>query len=446
MGSIYMLFIPERIVSDCLFKEVYFPHCKVEKNYHLSSLRIKLKIAMKRIVILFTGLLVFNVVLSQNVNQWRGENRDGKYIEADLLKSWPEGGPELLWACEGLGAGYGSPIITQNAVYILGEVDSAAFVFAFDLEGRLKWMKNYGFEWNDRFPGTRSTPTLVGEVMYVTSGTGDIACLNIEDGEIVWQKNMIEDFNGRAPHFGYAQSLLVNDSVIYAMPGGVDTNIVALNRTTGEFIWISKANGEKPAYNSPRLIERGGKQILITYSQYSFMGIDVKDGKMIWSVSFEAKYPNHANTVLFEDNALYTFAPIGHGIVKYELAQDGRSIKEVWKDTVLGNYFGGFIKIEEKLYTGGGSRSKNTYVMNSNTGEVTDSVKTGSGSVIYADGMLYTYDHKKGTVCLVDPTQMEIKGSFKVPKGTKEHFSHPVICNGVLYIRHGEALMAYKIK
>ena len=41
--------------------------------------------------------------------------------------------------------------------------------------------------------------------------------------------------------------------------------------------------------------------------------------------------------------------------------------------------------------------------------------------------------------------KMEVKGTFKVKEGTGHHFAHPVIANGVLYIRHGDALLAYKI-
>ena len=43
-------------------------------------------------------------------------------------------------------------------------------------------------------------------------------------------------------------------------------------------------------------------------------------------------------------------------------------------------------------------------------------------------------------------TQMEIVGKLKCDLGTKEHIAHPVINNGVMYIRHGKAIMAYDIK
>lgn len=378
--------------------------------------------------------------------QWRGENRDGKYQEKDLLKTWPEEGPELLWFNEDLGAGYGSPIITDSTLYILASRDSTAAVVAFDLKGNVKWQKDFGFEWNNSYPGTRSTPTLIGNLLYVSSGTGEISCLQSENGEIIWTKSMLNDFHGKIPYFGYAQSLLVNDSIVYAMPGGIDTNIVALNRYNGDLIWISKANGEKPAYNSPKLIDINENQVLVTYSKDSFLGIDAKTGNLLWSESFTAKYPNHANTVLYEDSAIYTSAPIGHGFLKYNLSDDGSSITKIWHDTIIGNYFGGMIKLDDKIYTGAGGRSKDLLMLNANTGEIRDSLETGKGSIIYADGMLYTYAHKNGKVCLIDTETFEIKGTFKVRKGTKEHFSHPVIKNGVLYIRHGNALLAYDIK
>lgn len=378
--------------------------------------------------------------------QWRGENRDGKYQETSLLKTWPEEGPKLLWFNEDLGGGYGSPIITDSALYILATRDSIAVVIAFDLTGNIIWQKDFGSEWNTSYPGTRSTPTLVGDLLYVTSGTGDIACMKSENGEIIWSKSMLNDFHGKAPYFGYAQSLLINDSVVYAMPGGADTNLVALNRFNGDIIWTSKAKGEHPAYNSPKLIDINGNQVLVTYSKNNFLGIDAKTGELLWNESFIAKYPNHANTVLYEDSAIFTAAPIGHGVLKYRISDDGSTITKIWHDTIVSNYFGGMIKLGDKFFIGAGGRSKDLLMLDANTGQILDSLETGNGSVIYADGMLYTYAHRNGRVCLVDPLNFDIKGSFKVKKGTKEHFSHPVIKNGILYIRHGKALLAYDIK
>jgi hypothetical protein len=70
------------------------------------------------------------------------------------------------------------------------------------------------------------------------------------------------------------------------------------------------------------------------------------------------------------------------------------------------------------------------------------------GSVIYADGMMYCYDEKRGNLALVKPTpeKFEVVSSFVIAKGDGMHWGHPAISNGVLYVRHGNALMAYNIK
>ncbi len=72
----------------------------------------------------------------------------------------------------------------------------------------------------------------------------------------------------------------------------------------------------------------------------------------------------------------------------------------------------------------------------------------GKGSIIYADGMIYCYEKREGNLALVKPLtgRFEIVSKLQIKQGTGEHWAHPVICNGRLYIRRGDALMAYDIK
>lgn len=48
--------------------------------------------------------------------QWRGANRDGIFHETDLLKHWPDDGPELLWVYEGLGLGFAAPAVSSDGL------------------------------------------------------------------------------------------------------------------------------------------------------------------------------------------------------------------------------------------------------------------------------------------------------------------------------------------
>jgi hypothetical protein len=82
------------------------------------------------------------------------------------------------------------------------------------------------------------------------------------------------------------------------------------------------------------------------------------------------------------------------------------------------------------------------------TGETKDKVEgIAQGNVVFADGMLYVYSERDGTMNLVkpNPEKFELISSFKITLGTAQHWAHPVIYNGILYVRHGDALMAYKI-
>ena len=409
---------------------------------------------MKPAIFLLALFCLFACTQSPKITEWRGSNRSGIYHEKNLLKSWPEEGPKIIWETEAIGNGYSSPIITDEFVYVTGEIDSLGYLFKFDQNGKEIWRSNYGGEWTQNFVGSRGAPTLVDDLIYVCSGVGDIYCLDTETGEKIWNKNMITDFGGVSPRFGFAQALVVDSEKVFCQPGGEQDNAVALNRFSGDLIWSSKCIGESPSYNSPKLIEQGGKKILVTFSAYHLLGIDTGNGNLLWSheqtnTKPEEREPGngdtHANTVLFDDGFIYYSAGDGNGGVKLKLSDDGTSIEQVWQTANLDNYMGGIVKIGKQLYSSS-HKKKQLIAIDCESGAETDSLKTGRGSTIFADGMIY-FCNEQGSVFLIEPSLSGMKeiSSFKLKKGTREYFAHPVIHNGVLYLRHGNYLGAYEI-
>ncbi len=401
---------------------------------------------MKYFIYSVLFLFLLSSCSQKKVWQWRGEHRDGVFDEKNLLKSWPEEGPPLLWEYEGIGNGYGSPLITSEKIYVNGEIDSTGYLFAFDLKGCLLWKTEYGKEWMASFQGSRSTPTVVGNKIYTCSGMGDIRCFDASSGERIWGINMIDDLHGKYNRFGYSQSLMVDEERLYCSPGGADTNVVALDRMTGKLVWKSPAKGEISAYCSPNIIQRGKQKILLTFSEYQLLGIDPLDGKLLWSHEQDTLADIHANTPLYNDGNIYYTTGCGNMTVKLKLTGDGKSISQLWQNKSLDNYMGGCVKVGSSLI-GSGARKKRLFRVDCETGLTIDSLNIGTGNTIYADGMIYMYN-QKGKMYLVDiqAGKMEVVSKFKIRKGTKEHFSHPVIHNGVLYIRHGVALLAFDIK
>ncbi|MFY9153797.1 MAG: PQQ-binding-like beta-propeller repeat protein [Prolixibacteraceae bacterium] len=411
------------------------------KNKHLFTLFICLLLA------------VINAE-SQSVSQWRGTNRDGNYSEQNLLKIWPEVGPELLWLNETIGDGYGSPVISGDKLFINGEINKVSYLFAFGLDGKLIWKSANGSEfagseYSANFPGARSTPTVDHDLVYVASGMGRIACFDAASGAEKWTVDMVADLGGKPGYFGYSESLLTDEKLLYCFPGGTETNLAALDKLSGKVVWTSKALGDGVSYCSPLMINLPERNILVNISHDYLMGLDARNGELLWSfkedsVKLEGTY---CNTPVYQDGFIYGVSGVdqGTGAYKLQLSDDGKSISEIWRNADTKNAFGGFVVVNNKLYCA--AKDNKLKALDLNTGLESESVGGMKGSVIAAENKLICYADN-GKVNLIDLSgpKMEVVSKFKIENGTKEHFSHPVIADGVLYVRHGNALMAYKIR
>ena len=408
----------------------------------------------KILTVLFCLLIGAQSVQSQNIAQWRGANRDGIYQEKNLLKAWPEAGPKLLWSTEVIGNGYSSPAVEGNQLFVNGEIDSVSQVFAFDLKGKLLWRSPNGKEFMGKdfsasFPGSRSVPTVYDDRVYACSGMGRIACYEAASGKEKWGVDMIGELKGKMGFFGYSESLFVDEKNVYCFPGGAESNIVALDKLTGKVVWTSKAMGDGVSFCSPIVVKFPQQNMLVTVSHEYLMGLDAKNGELLWSYKEDSvkREGEYCNSPVYADGFIYGVSgvPKGRGAYKIAVSPDGKSVKEIWHNPKVLNKMGGFVKVNNKLFST--SADHKLKGLDVNTGNVIDSLQNLSGSVIYADDHLYCYADN-GNVNLIKGSgaKMEMVSKFKVDKGTKEHFAHPVISNGVLYIRHGNSLMAYEIK
>jgi len=401
------------------------------------------KVAVVASIVLWTCSSVFAV----DWPQFRGPTRNGQSPETGLMKSWPEGGPKELWSFEGLGQGYASIAVADGLVYTTGMVGSEGILFAFDLNGNLKWKFNYGPEWTGDRPGTRTTPTIDGDRLYLMSGMGRIDCRNAKTGEPIWHKDTLQEFNGKNISWGIAESILIENEKAICTPGGQDATVVALNKMTGETIWTTKGLSESSAYCSPAVITRGPNRIILTMVQQSIVGIDMKTGTVLWKHPNKVSYDISAVTPAYENGMMYVTNGYRHGGHMFELSADGTASAKKWSEKSLDVHHGGVLLIDGNIH--GASTGGTWTCIEPASGKVkfTDKL-VGKGSGIYVEGLLYCYGERDGDVGLVkiNPAAYETVSSFRITKGSKEHWAHPAISDGRLYIRHGEVLMCYDIK
>ena len=378
-------------------------------------------------------------------SQWRGANRDGIYREHGLLKKWNETGPSLLWHFDGLGEGYTSAAVANDRIYVTGMTDSTGYLYVLDLNGKPLNKKTYGLEWNANYNGSRSTVNVNEGRLYVFSGRGVLTCFDERTLDEVWKKDLLNEFDGRNLKFGMTESPLIVGNVIYATPGGEKNNVVALDKRTGELLWSSSGTGRPSTYCSPQYVGDRELPIIVTAIDSAIVGLDARTGTVLWTVDQKNPYGMNPNTPVYADGKIFSTTGGGIGSVLLKITDGGKGVEKVWSNE-MDNKLGGAVKFGDYVF-GSGEKNKYWYCIDWKTGKVMyKDNKLGSGNVIVADGMLYCYTDR-GEMALINPSpeKFDIVSKFSVKLGTNQHWAHPVIYKGVLYLRHGDTLMAYSI-
>jgi outer membrane protein assembly factor BamB len=383
--------------------------------------------------------------------QFRGPDRDGHFPAQGLLKSWPVGGPPLLWEIDTIGMGYASVSTDGDTLYVPGMLnEDDGYLFALNLDGTEKWRLPYGKETTDKMaPGSRSTLTIDGRTGYLLSGLGDLYRIDLDNQKIDWQVNTLKRFQGEQIQWALAESPLVDDTRIYTMPGGPDAAVVALDKATGDTVWTSQGFGDASAYCSPDIINHNGRRILISMTAKGLIGVDAEDGALLWTRDHPDRWGIHASTPVYADGVLYFVAGSKAGGVALKLSDDGSEITPIWTDTEMDTFHGGVVLLDGYLYGTTHRTGREMMCLDFKTGEIMWRTREiGESALVYADGMLYAYEGpNKGVVNLVKatPEGFERTGHFEIEKGTAKHWAHPTVADGRMYIRRGEYLFAYDI-
>jgi outer membrane protein assembly factor BamB len=403
---------------------------------------------MKRLFIL---LLLFVPFFAQSqIAQFAGPLRNGSYPDKNLLDKWPEGGPQLVLTVQGIGAGWSSAVTNDKAIYITGMKDTLDYLSCIDLTGKILWQVPYGRSFNKTFPDTRCTPTVEGNKVWVISGMGQMACFDATTGKQIWAVDVDKQFESKWFMWGVAESPLIVDNKVICSPFGDKTALVAFDKNTGKLIWQTKSVGGKRAYVSPNLMVYKNFRYILAQNTEKVIAVNPENGEIAWE--YKSKGDEIApNTPLFKDNEIFLTRGYNTTSVMLQMAADGKSVTEKWKDTVLDCHHGGVVLVNGIIYGSNWiSNSKGKWCsLDWNTGKIgyeTDWFN--KGSIITADNKLYCYEEKSGNVALVNPnpSKFDIISTFKIDKGTGTYWSHMMINKGKLYIRHGNFLMVYNIK
>jgi outer membrane protein assembly factor BamB len=382
--------------------------------------------------------------------QWRGPDRTGVSQETGLLKAWPAGGPKRLWLYEKAGTGYSAPAIVDGKFYTLGTRDANEVLLTLDAtSGRELAVTRLGAILdNDRGDGPRGTPTVEGDRVYAMTGLGDVVCVKIGTGAIVWRVSL-KALGGSRPSWGFSESVLVDDKRVVCTPGGAKGAIAAFDKLGGTLLWRSKEFTDPAHYSSIVPARINGIAQYVQRTERSVVGIAAADGKLLWKTDFPGRTAV-APTPIVRGNEVYVTAGYGAGC-KMVRIEPGNDVTTVYQNKVMKNHHGGVVLVGDYLY---GHADPSWVCQNFQTGAaVWNSRAIGKGAVGFADGMLYCLDEQSGVVALVEasPAGFKEHGRFTLEPQTVIRVSrggiwtHPVISNGRLYLRDQEFLSCYDV-
>ncbi|NLH40520.1 MAG: PQQ-binding-like beta-propeller repeat protein [Planctomycetes bacterium] len=409
---------------------------------------------MRRIAIVSALVVVIGPAVAAQAGdcpRFRGPAGDGQFSETGLLKQWPQGGPRLVWTAQGLGKGYSSATIAGGTIYVTGMDDNKqGHLFAFNLDGSPKWKAAYGPELDKQGPsvaGTRATPTVDGDRVYLLTGFAKLVTFDAAKGQVLKTVDLVERFKPKQAQFGFADSVLVDGQKLICTPGGPDASVVALDKSSGETLWQTKGLSQTTGYCSARIVQKGDRRLVLTMLGAGVVAVDAATGEVVWQHEYPHRAAVQPNPPLYADGMVFVSSGMGAGSAMLSLAETNPTAAPVWAEKALDCQMQGTVLIDGCIYGTAQSANKGLVCLDWKTGKVLwNAPEVKMGAVTAADGMLYVYG-TDGTVRLVkpNPTAYEPVGQFAVSVGTDEHWAHPTIANGRLYIRHGDALMAYDI-
>ena len=212
-----------------------------------------------------------------------GPRRDSTSDQKGLLRSWPAEGPKTIWTVP-VGAGFGGPAIAGGKVYLLDRDEKVGDQLrVLDLAtGKQLWNFSYAAPGTFMFAGSRTTPTVDGDLVYTTGPLGDLYAINTQTQKPVWQKNIWKDFGGaeRLPQWAIVQNPLIYGDLLIVAPQTSQAGVVAYDKRTGELKWKSPALSGIPGYVSPTIVKVAGEDHLVMVTAAVGRGRNAKDGSV----------------------------------------------------------------------------------------------------------------------------------------------------------------------
>lgn len=430
----------------------------------------------------YFAILIFasQLALADDWPQWNGATRTGLYSETRTLRSIPKDGLKKLWS-QPVYFGYSGPSVSAGRLFVTDYIKKSGEstnnpgardqlkgterVLCFDAaSGKELWTHAYDRDYAISYPaGPRATPTVDGDRVYTLGAEGDLICLTVADGKVVWQRQLKEDYKTESPLWGYSAAPLVVDGFLYTLAGGEGSVIVALDKMTGDERWRA-LSASSTGYCPPMMIRAAGRDQLLVWDPSNINSLDPKTGSVLWSVPLAPKYEMSIAPPVIAGNKMFV-SGIGEVAAMYEINTSQPGVSELWRGKVKdAMYCANSTPVFDGEYVYGADCGKGCLIcMRASDGERMwetfaptaggDRRQSHGTAFLSKVGDLYYLFSETGDfiIAKLSPEKYDEVGRFHVLDPTNECFgrsvvwSYPAYANRCLFARNDKELVCYSI-
>jgi outer membrane protein assembly factor BamB len=277
---------------------------------------------------------IVNVAQCEDWPQWRGTDRNGEWNETGIISKFGSERLEPVWDVP-LGPGYSGPVVADGRVFItdrpLGGPQQERVVCLDEKTGETRWQHAYDCVYRNisYTAGPRASVTVSGERAYSLGAMGHLFCFKVEDGTILWSKDLNEQYKIDMPNWGIATSPIVEgDQLIVAIGGQPKASVVSFDAKTGEERWTSMS--DRASYAAPIVIDQAGRRVLVVWTEVAVNGLAPESGEILWREDHPpVRFPSNIATPVLYENKLFVSA-FYDGSLLLELGQERPTIQRLW--------------------------------------------------------------------------------------------------------------------
>lgn len=358
------------------------------------------------------------LVAAEDWPQFRGANRDGISTATGLMRSWPEGGPRVLWSTE-VCQGYAGPAIVGGRVYFndYDQKKSEWLVRCLALaDGEEQWTFREAKEIRANHGITRTVPAVDDKYVFAIDPKCVFHCLDAKTGNEVWSKKLVEEYKARIPAWYNGQCPLIESDRVIIATGG-DALLVAYEKGTGKELWRT-ANPENWPMSHVSLMptELDGVRQYLYCTLKSIVGISAADGKILWTFPWKFNLAVAPSPLAIGDGRIFVTSLYNADGVMLRVKRAGEEwqVEKVFvQPTSEWNAEVHTPILFEKHMFAVGKKSRGLFTCLDLDGKIVwtseGKASFGLGPFFMADGMFFALEGDTGMLRLIEASTIEYK-------------------------------------